>query len=271
MRFLISGASGFIGVSLIHHLVTQGFEVTALSRSGKVEGFEGATVAWSLGDTLPDETLKGIDVAIHLAYDFNGESGAALTEIETLSFVSLLREQGVHQQIFFSSYSAGIHAKSRYGKCKYRIEMALSIFHDVSIIRPGLVLGNGGIYGKIKKWAKILPIIPLPNGGTGKVTTIEIDRLCLEVIKITRSPSLIKEANLFESELTSLRQLVLDAAKIVNKKPWIFPIPGIIFLFILRAAKLIRLPLDINEDNLVGFLENQKAQHLSSLKDVYFD
>ena len=130
---------------------------------------------------------------------------------------------------------------------------------------------NRPIYGKIKKWAKILPIIPLPNGGTGKVTTIEIDRLCLEVIKITRSPSLIKEANLFESELTSLRQLVLDAAKIVNKKPWIFPIPGIIFLFILRAAKLIRLPLDINEDNLVGFLENQKAQHLSSLKDVYFD
>jgi len=269
MRLLISGASGFIGISLIHHFVTYGYEVIALSRSGKVEGFEGLTLEWSLGDSIPCDILKSIDVAIHLAYDFNGESGAALTEIETISFVSLLREKGVQQQIFFSSYSAGKHAKSRYGKCKHRIEMALSNFDDVSIIRPGLVLGSGGIYEKISMWAKILPIVPLPDGGVGKLPTIEIDKLCLEMTKIVQSPSFVKEANLFEPELTSLRQLVLDAAKIANKTPWIFPLPCIVFLFILKVAKLMRLPLNINEDNLVGFLGNQKAQHLSSFKDSF--
>jgi uncharacterized protein YbjT (DUF2867 family) len=267
MRLLIFGASGFIGAHLARYATSQGCEVVALCRSGSVAEFTGKCLKWNFGASLSTSAMQGVNCAIHLAHDFNGPEGARLTLEETLANVCRLRANGVHRQVFFSSYSAGEHAASLYGRTKFAIERGLPATDDVVIVRPGLVLGGGGIYGRIHKWAKLLPVIPLPDGGYGHVPVIEVGRLCRETLAIAQDTSPHREYNLFEREPRSLRQLVLDAAAEGGHKPRILAVPASVFAFGLRVATALRLPLPVNADNLEGFLANQTAKHISTLQD----
>lgn len=267
MRILIFGAAGFIGAHLVRYIASQGHEVVALCRSGAVEGFNGKCVKWAFGAPLSPATLAGVDCAIHLAHDFSGADGARLTLDETLANVARLRSVGVGRQIFFSSYSAGEHASSLYGQTKYELENRLAPGADVIIVRPGLVLGAGGIYGRIRHWAMRLPVIPLPDGGRGRVPVIELARLCRETLLVAEAAAPGREFNLFEKEPRSLRQLVLEAAAEAGRKPWIVPVPATMIALGLRIASALRLPLPVNADNLEGFMANQSANHLSTLRD----
>lgn len=261
MRILIIGAAGFIGSNLTLHANAQGVEVVALCRSGKVQGFKGDTIKWELGQTLPSTALNGVDCAVHLAHDFNGEIGARLTQEATLACVAQIRAAGVARQLLFSSYSAGEHASSLYGRTKLAIEHGVAGCGDVITVRPGLVVGNGGVYSKIRMVATRFPVIPLPDGGSGKVPVIRIEQLCRCVISIAERGTILHEVNLFDSELVSLRTLVLDAANNAGKRPLILPIPGGLLLFGLGLAKFLHITLPINEDNLRGFISNQSALH----------
>jgi NADH dehydrogenase len=230
-----------------------------------VEGFSGECRIWSFDSELDIRDLDRIDCAIHLAHDFNGVDGARKTYEGTLRNIRLLLNADVKRQIFFSSYSAGAHATSLYGRTKYEIEKKILLLKGVSVVRPGLVIGDGGIYGRIKKWAAILPIIPLPNGGIGEVPVIGIDRLCRETLLIALNAGDVSEHNIFERQLKSLRQIVVEAAAEKNRRPRILAIPAVIVSFCLRLAATLRVPLPITMDNVEGFLANQSAQHKSTL------
>ncbi|MDB5988724.1 MAG: NADH-binding protein [Herbaspirillum sp.] len=268
MRILIIGGAGFIGANLARYAFEQGHEVITLCRSGAVENFNGGiTLKWAFGAPIPAIALEDVDCAFHLAHDFSGAAGAQLTLNETLKCVTQLREAGVGRQIFFSSYSAGDHATSLYGQTKLAIEQSLAGATDIVIVRPGLVLGTGGIYGRICKWARRLPLIPLPDGGYGLVPVITIEKLCRETLTLAANYERVPQANLFEKQLFSLRQLVLNAAAEVGHRPWIIFVPASLIVLGLRTAKLLNIPIPVNEDSLTGFLANQAAQHVSTLED----
>ncbi len=267
MRILIFGASGFIGAHLAQYAAIRGHEVAALCRSGVVAGFAGTCLKWTFEAPLTASVMDGANCAIHLAHDFNGSKGAQMTLRETLTNVERLRAAGVKRQIFFSSYSAGQHATSLYGRTKLAIENGLAGADDIVIVRPGLVLGDGGIYGRIRKWARRLPVIPLPDGGYGQVPIIDVERLCQETLAIAEASAPERENNLFEKQPRSLRQLVLDAAAEGGRSPWIISVPALVIVIGLRIVAVLRLPLPVNADNLEGFLANQAARHISILKD----
>lgn len=266
MRLLIIGATGFIGTHLVRAAAAQKMEVVTLSRSGVLSEGAAQAFAWSFGQPVPESACQGVSCAIYLAHDFDGEAGARLTIESTLTIASQLQAAGILRQMFFSSYSAGEHASSLYGQTKFALEQALVAQAGLIIVRPGLVLGEGGIYGRIRKWAQILPLVPLPDGGSGKVPVIEIERLCEITLKLALEAVPPAEVNIFEHELKSLRELVLEAAAEVGRRPWIVPIPAVLLIGILTLAARLRIPLPVNADNLAGFIANQSAKHISTLK-----
>ncbi|MGC3987899.1 MAG: NAD-dependent epimerase/dehydratase family protein [Pseudorhodoferax sp.] len=267
MRILIFGAAGFIGSHLTRSLARAGHEVVALCRADAIPGFDGACVPWRFGQEVPSDAIRGAQAAIHLAHDFHGEPGARTTLSDTLRIMQLLDVSGVQRQLFFSSYSAGAHATSIYGRTKYAIEQASAPLHSVVIVRPGLVVGPGGIYGRIENWVRRSPIIPLPDGGHGRVPVIRIDRLAHETLRLIEAPSAVREVNLFEPKLSSLRELVMAAAPEVQRRRWIVNIPSRVILVSLKLAAALRIPSPVNSDSLDGFLANQSARHTSSLRD----
>jgi uncharacterized protein YbjT (DUF2867 family) len=265
MKVLVFGASGFIGSHLTCLFEEKGHDVTAFCRSGKVPGFNGRAVVWDLDTPPVGDSLDGSFLAVHLAHDFKGAKGADRTYRRTVELSERLRDHSVERQVFYSSYSAGQHASSLYGRTKFELEKELGRHDDTVIIRPGLVLGDGGIYGRIKAWAERFPLVPLPDGGTGRLPVITVQRLCEITIEAGLSPSPPKCLNAFEKELVPLRKLVTDAASSKGKKTIVVPIPSKPLLLALKLGSLLRLPLPVNEDNLRGFLANQSASHESHL------
>lgn len=265
MRILITGASGFIGSQLVRYVESRGHEAIGLSRSGQAAGAT-AGFRWAFGEPLPEGLPGDIHCAVHLAHDFNGPEAAERTIAATLAAIGELRARGVGRQLFYSSYSASEHAISMYGRTKYAIEQAVRDADDVFVIRPGLVLGDGGIYGRIRKFAQTFPVIPLPGGGKDTVPVIDIDTLCRETLSYATAPGCPKELNLFEVELRSLRQLSEAAARDAGRQPRIVPIPAGMVMAGLKMAELLHLRLPVTSDNLKGLVANRSAAHISIFK-----
>jgi len=77
MKVFITGATGFLGTNLLHLLVQQGDEITAIKReTSDISAFENMSVDWKTADILDLESLKAacpesVDVIYHVAADTN--------------------------------------------------------------------------------------------------------------------------------------------------------------------------------------------------------
>ena len=265
---LITGASGFIGKHLLLAAQKQKFLCCALSRTGEPLAGAEKSFCWNLGDEIPNEILRDLKFAVHLAHDFSGETGAAVTHSGTVALIKELYKRGVEAQVFVSSLSAGKHAISRYGRVKSAIETEIKDLPNAIIVRPGLVVGNGGIFRNLSFWSTRLPIIPLPGGGQQQVQVISLDRLCNEILNILSQQIRPSEANIFLQESITLRELVTREARLAGKRPpLIVNMPTNVMLACLRAAELVGVDLKITTDNLLGLIQNQSSPYRSTLSD----
>jgi nucleoside-diphosphate-sugar epimerase len=271
MRVLITGAGGFIGQHLASSLSQAGASVSGTFHTAS-KGLAHAN--WLTGlyqMSLDDPQLcidwSAFDVVVHGAFDLR--KGQSNTNYKgTIRLVEAAKRSGVTRQIFISSYSARSDAISEYGQVKYRLERYF-IDAGYEIIRPGLVLGNGGIVARITRALKVLPIIPLPSGGAGEIPYISIDVLCKAIGQILDHPG-NKEHNLFSRHFTSLRLLVQTIREVVwrSRDAIIFPIPATLMLHGLQLVEILRLPIPVTTDNLKGFIQNQARLHESTLEGL---
>jgi NADH dehydrogenase len=153
-----------------------------------------------------------------------------------------------------------------YGRTKAELERRLTEIPGTVIVRPGLVLGNGGIFGRIAAFSRISPLVPLPDGGHGRVPVIEINRLCDEIIRLVDHPSPPAENNIFHRHLPTLRDLVLKVAAESGRRPIILNIPVALALPFMRGMERMGLSLPVSADSLEGFVRNQSATHVTTLE-----
>ncbi|MBL8790766.1 MAG: NAD(P)-dependent oxidoreductase [Rhizobiales bacterium] len=263
---LLTGATGYIGQAFARHAARNGQRVIGLSRSASVTGDLCSHHAWQLGDDLP-AGLPVPTAALHLAHDFSGEAGAARTIHGTTRLVEQLLRLGVERQVFVSSCSAGPHAASLYGRTKTEIETRLKPLPGLCIARPGLVLGDGGIFGRIVAMARRLPIVPLPDGGKGRVPVIPIDRLCRELLGLCTGPVPPQDINLFLPAMPTLRQLVEAALAASGQRKGFLPVPVAAVLPVMRMLERLGIHLPVSSDSLLGFSRNQSASHVAGIAD----
>lgn len=168
MRILITGANGYIGSRLVHHLQQEGHEVRGLVRaSSNLKLLEGADVELLRGDvTDPDSVAKavaGMDLVVHTA--------GAVTDWGPLDYFKTVNIGGT-QHVAQAAQRAGVkrlvhistvavhgfdyrHATEEqampvsdmpYSETKKQAELWLQDFAaqsdmEVSIVRPGNVFG----------------------------------------------------------------------------------------------------------------------------------
>jgi NADH dehydrogenase len=262
MKVFITGLNGFIARHLAAWLSERGYAVTGTSRSGS-ERFR--AIAWRLGDPIESTALAGVDVIIQAAHDF--APGAMNTNIKgTLAMERAAAGAGVQRQILVSSLSARPDAVSEYGRTKLAQEEHF-IRHNHTIVRPGTVLGRGGLFGKIAGAMKSLPVIPLLDGGRAPMTVIGVHDLCraLEAILLIHEP---KQYNLYYEDMPTLGEVLRQLATILNRKVLFVPVPAAFLLLPLSVLRYLRIRAPIDVDNLKGYVTNLTPYHPTNLSSV---
>ena len=218
MRVFVTGINGFVARRFARALRDAGHEVRGTVRAldrlpTDLAGIE--AVEWRLDRPLPAAAMRGCDVAVHAAY--SPDRNANETNLAgTRTALAAARSAGVGRQVFLSSFSATPDATSTYGRMKHELEQEFG-GEGMSIVRPGLVAGPGGMFAKMVGSVRRLPVVPLPGGGRRPVPLIGSDDLAsclLQIVTADRAPASI---NLCYAERPPLRELLRTIAHALNK------------------------------------------------------
>jgi nucleoside-diphosphate-sugar epimerase len=264
MIVLITGASGFIAKHLASFLNQKGYRVDGVSSTGLLSDHYRRIYTCTLGKALPlfSDTY---DLIIHCAYDHTASS--EYNSQATVLWAESLLQQGNKRQMFLSTIGVVSGNTSMYARSKADTEKWFQA-HQMYIVRPGLVVGNGGLFAKIIKKVRSFPILPLIDGGKQKIKLIGIVDLLafIEKIMIEEQNSPTQEYNLFYTSEPSLSELLRQLAKFYKRTIMFIPIPfGLIYRLIWCIEKL-HFNIGISTVNLIGLQQNEKNV-LSSIKD----
>ena len=270
MNVFITGIHGFIAGHLSIFLRDQGYQVCG-STSRRLEPPDRQSTPekiyfHKLGEGFEGSMFAGMDVVIHCSHDF--QKGALKRNIEgTLALAEAAKHQQVSKQIFVSSLSARPDSQTEYGKTKYAIEQDFKRNEGI-IVRPGTVLGSGGIFGGMVGMMRRFPVVPLLDGGKSQMYIIGIDDLCRSFYQIMKATSPKGEYNLYYPQRVTLKEILIALRSQLKRRIILIPVPSKLLILPLTFLKAIGIKLPVDIDNLRGFMKSQAMPYPSDLQKV---
>lgn len=281
MKILVTGASGFVGKSLIAHLLSQGHPVRAAvrSQSTEINGAEVVTVGEIDGDTDWAEALKHVDAVIHLAarvHVMNEHSinplaefrkvnvggtrrladSAAKAGIKRFIYVSSVKVNGEQTRLPFTELDEP-NPQDAYGISKWEAEQVLNKISvetgmDIVIIRPPLVYG-AGVKGNFAQMMNILKKgIPLPFASVKNLRSlIYVENLVDALILCATHSKAVGQTYLVsDGQDVSIPDLLRKLSDAMGKPAKLLPCSPI---FMRLAGRLFGMSDQV--DKLVGSLQ----------------
>jgi len=268
---LITGAGGFIARHLVREFKKENMQTVGISRKPKrIDGFD-RVYNTCLGESFKHVFEEAdIDVVIHCA-NHVGENEFEVNVMGTTLWMEEARIHGVDLQIFLSSLLANEDVRSDYGRAKFELEKHFIEDNQV-VFRPGLVVGDGGIFGKMKKTIQTLPVVPLLDNGTSKVYVTGINFLC-KIIRyciLSRGEGLRGRAwRIQQSNPFTLREVMVNIRKQVHSHCIFIPLPSILVLEVLSFIEhLPFFKMSFRSTNIRG-LRQSGSEHFESDFDLF--
>ncbi len=269
LNIVITGANGFIGDYLTKYFSSKGHQVYALvhhlykqaPKNVKYRAFD----LHSFGsDVIPDNT----DIVVHAAYIpyIKSITNKNINQIASIRLYNIAKRKKVSKFIFLSSLSASKHAISEYGKSKFKISKAINKETDL-ILKPGLVIGNGGLYNRIETLIKNSLFVPLIGGGNQQIQYILIDNLA-KLIDNSILYNITGEYNVAYKTPIKMKDLYLHITKSIDKKIILLPFPYLFADIAFGLINILKLNIGINKDNYLG-LKNMKTVNICNSEDIF--
>lgn len=241
-RVLITGAKGFLGSALLRYFTERGFDAVAFSRP-----------RFELGGDI-DRTVfsPAPQAVIHCAWDLGVKSRREAERVNidgSLALKKICAEKGIHF-VFISSMAAHAGAHSLYGRAKLAVEGALDQQVDF-IIKPGTIIGKGGLFAKTLGLAKKFPVLPVFYRTMAQLQTVYIDDICEAIFNATdtNKSGVYTVAHNTPVAIEEFYKKVVQAA---GKNPKLIPLPGNAALMLVRLCEMLGIKLPITSDNLLG-------------------
>jgi len=260
MKVLITGIKGFLGSAIAREFVREGHAVSGTSSRDADETFpSGPDVSkLKLGEEAPSKLFDGVDCVIHCAHDFSSDAFERNVEGTKQIFLAA-KSAGVPDQVFISSYSATPRSKTRYGQAKFILE-TFFLENGGTVLKPGLVLGAGGLGGRLLKTMRNSWIFPMPGGSAVRFPYVGINDFVRLVIEVALSGQ-IGTYNVFYPDFTSFSMLAAAVKRTVGRPVLTVPLPiGAIYPIYRVVESLLskfgaRLP--VNAESLISLRDNQ--------------
>ncbi len=257
MRFLVTGASGFIGKPLCVELLRRGHLVRAVVRSVGTEfdSVEQVSVGSIDGATDWSDTLKNIDTVVHLAarvhvmQEVTADPLAEFRRVNVQGTLNLARQTaavGVRRFVFISSigvngaetiqqpFTAQDRAAphSPYSISKYEAELGLQALAaetglELVIIRPPLVYGPGvkANFAAMIRWLK--RGVPLPLGAIhNQRSLVALGNLVDLIVTCLTHPAAANQTFLVsDGEDVSTTELLRRMGQAMGRPARLIPVP----------------------------------------------
>jgi nucleoside-diphosphate-sugar epimerase len=254
---LITGGNGFVGSHLASWFRARGYEVTIGTRNPTGPG----EMFLRLGRPFDVEQVQKCDIVVHAAHDFHSQDDTVNGTLEVFRAA-----QSRARQVFVSSYSARPDALSEYGRTKYKLERVF-LQQGQQVIRPGLVIGNGGMFARNARTVLVLPLVPVINGGSDEVPVIAIADAVEGIGRIVKSQQ-PGEWNLFYPQMPQMKCIIRTIAQCAGVRRLLVPVPEGIALAAIRILSMMSIPLPFDPDNVRSIQANRVRVHASNLLDL---
>lgn len=186
MNILLTGATGFIGNSVLLALLQQGHHITACCRHPerlliKSEALKPLRMDFAIADSVAQwlPHLDGIDAVINcvgIIAESKGQSFAQLHSRSPIALFTAAAEAGVKKIIQISALGANAEAESAYHLSKRAADEVLrSLPLAWFILQPSVVYGERAQSSALFHALAALPVHLLPDGGTQPLQPIPID------------------------------------------------------------------------------------------------
>lgn len=276
-RVLITGASGFVGRSLVAAFLRAGYAVRAATRTPEL--FPNSIDAVRVPDFRKSidwaPIVRDVDVVVHSAGLAHADSrdsayGAydQINWITTLDLANATRDIGLDRFVYISSVRAQIgpsapqtvreddepHPTDHYGRSKLAAGLAVrSVGVPFTILRPVAIYGPHA-KGNTKRLVQLAKSpFPLPfKGFNNRRSLLGIDNLISAIFFVLNNQSTIGETFLVADRASfTLPQLFTMLRKMQDRKPGLIYVPPIFLQLALRMLGQRRLWERISEDLVV--------------------
>ena len=247
MRVAITGSNGFIGSALKEACAKQGIAVVGLCRNPKLV----TDIAFDLNHPSTFAQIPDVNTLIHTAYTTQAKDlkQAYLANITgSLALFDYCHTKNI-RIIFLSSCSAHTEAKSFYGKSKYQLEGYLN--ENDTIIRPGFVVGDGGIYQRLENSLRTLKFAPLFWGGQQPLQIIQLKDLINGIINVLLQ-NCTGTYNLMYPTPYPVQEFYRKIFIKQKLTPRFLHLQGDLALMVLKVAEFLKIPLPLTSENLLG-------------------
>jgi len=184
MDIFLTGATGFVGGTIVRQLIASGHRVRCLVRPASLERFQqitgsaGKAVIPVAGDCLdlPSflDAMRGCQAVIHLVgiireFPARGITFEQMHVEATRNVVRAAMQTGAGRFLHMSALGARGDAPSRYHQTKFQAEqMVLQSGLKYVIFRPSIIFGPGDQFVNLLA-ARIRRFLPCPVIGSGRV------------------------------------------------------------------------------------------------------
>ena len=258
----VTGVTGFVGNHVARAFIAAGWRTIGLcrqpARQAAVPGLEFRAFDLNAASTVD---LSGATLLVHCALEPYRDAGGDAESINVRGSRRLFENalvQGVERMAFISSIAAREGSSSDYGTDKLRIERFLDLNRDI-VVRPGLIVGDGGLFRAMYLAIRKRGIAPLFFGGRSPVYTVGIDdltRALVELVQNERHGLYVLAA----PEPVSLKELYLQLARKCGVRVRLIPLPYAPVLFAVSLLERFGLTLPVSSGSIKGVAAMQQIE-----------
>jgi NADH dehydrogenase len=279
-RVGLTGATGFVGRSVLARLLEGGYSVNVLARNPeKALGLKATGVEIFKGDvTLPasidPEFFRDLDFLIHLVGIIR-ESGRQTFELVhfegTRNIVDLAKEAGIKKYVHMSGLGTRPDARSRYHKTKWKAEeyvRSSGLTH--TIFRPSVIFGKSGEFiDTLVKLISYSPIVPAIKSGKLQPVHVRDVAECF-VRALDAEETNGRTIPIVGPEQLTLREIIERVCEVMGKRRLIVSVPpDFIYIPTLLLQSVLRNPPLTTEDLIM--LEEDNTASLEEVRSVFPD
>ena len=237
-RILLTGATGYVGGSLLPILLEDGHHVRALARDeGRARGSLPEEVEVAEGDVVGGtglaEALDGIGVAYYLVHSMGRGSGSddAFAERDRRAaenFGRAAADAGVERVIYLGGLE-GLSGGDKSEHLRSREEVAEILAKHVTTIhvRAAMVIGSeSASFVMLRSLVHRLPVMVVPRWLDTRTQPIAIDDVTRTLAALADLPDPPSEVQLGGADVLSYREMMESYARVSGRrKPLVVRVP----------------------------------------------